>query len=960
MSVLIMLLRKMAKNRWLVASLFTGMLFCIALTSSMPIYKDAVLRYMLVKDLERSYASTGHHPGVISADITMRTSVPGEQRNIVERFERYWSNRIVNSGDFFSVSDQRIYETVRFNLSPADPTRINPNYKRSAKFAMRSGLEDHVRIVDGRLPSDKPVDGVYEVMVTDNALVELNMLLDQEFIIDDPFVSAEIRIKPVAVISENDLSDVYWNRGGIQAERNALFINERLFAQELLHDGPITLSKVGGQFVADYTEIDLQAASKMLYMKANMAADMLGGYNYLVSTSIWIPGDSAMKAYGDREHTLRNLLWSLNVPLFLLIAFYLYMVTGMLVERQKGEIAVLRSRGASRRHVVSVYALEFGLLALAAFAAGPWLGAVFTRVLGSTSTFMNFVNRGSLRVEITSESWMYALIAVIASWVLNLVPVVVATRATIVDQKRQKAREMKRPFWQTFGIDIVLIALALYGLYTYRQRMTDLIKLGLDGKMLSSDPLLYAVPSLFILGAGLLLIRIYPLLVRLVYWIGRSRWSPGNYSTLLLVSRRSHFYHGMMVFFILTIGTGIYNASTARTINGNMEDQIWYSGGSDIVLRQHWVNDAPAQVSAPMGGPPQSGAATGAADRISYLEPPFEAIESLPGVQDAARVFVKEDAELWAGNKSASVTLMGIDTDAFGRAAWMKDGLLPYHFYDYLNLIAPDTHAALVSSTLAKQLEVKAGDILDIGWEGIRPTRVTVFGIVDYFPTFNPNPAAETANERRTNVPPMLVVAHLDTVQNELALEPYDVWVKLTSYDARQSLLDAAAERGVTFERFEDTYGMIEESRADPFRMAINGVMSLGFIVSLIVSFIGFLLFWMLSLQGRMLQLGIFRAMGVSFRQLLGMLFLEQLLTTGAGFAIGIATGLAAGRIFVPLFQLSFDPGKIVPPFEVVSDAGDVTNLAAAALFMLAAALLLLAWLLKRMNVYQAVKLGED
>jgi putative ABC transport system permease protein len=958
MSLFIMLFRKMAKNRWLVVSLYAGMLFSIALTASIPIYKDSVLRYMLVNDLERSYETTGHHPGVISADISMRTDDRKVQRAIVERFERYWESRIAESGQFQLIMDQRVYETVRFRLTPADPSRIDPNVSRSAKFAMRTGLENHVRLVDGRLPADAPVDGVYEVMVTDQALAELDMLLGQEYIIDDPFVAEKIRIVPVAVIAETDLSDVFWSRGGLRDERNTLFVPDRLFEAELLHDGPIILGRIGGVAAADYTALDLAKAYRLLELKANMASEMLQQYNHSVSTSIWVPGDSAMEAYSDREETLKNLLLSLNVPLLLLVAIYLYMVTSMLVERQKGEIAVLRSRGAARRQIVFIYAVEFALLALAALAAGPWLGAVFTRVLGATSTFMNFVHRSSLHVEVTRESWQYAAVAVLVAWVLNLVPVLLAARVSIVNQKRQTARETKRPVWQTYGIDFVLIAMSIYGLYAYRRRMADLIELGLDGKALSAEPLLYVIPSLFILGTGLLLIRIYPLAIGLVYRLGRRFWTPGPYSTLLLVSRRFRLYHGLMAFLILTVGTGVYNASAARTINGNMEDQIRYKSGSDIVMRLHWENDAQAAGMRP--GPSSQQAESDSPGKISYREPPFASVESLPGVEHAARVFVKPEAEAWFGNQKAVVKLMGIDTDKFGLTAWMKDGLLPYHFYDYLNLIAPEPHAVLVSQTMADRLGLQPGDEIDVGWEGIRPTRMMVYGVVNYFPAFNPNISDDEGGPSQRNEPPMLVIGHLDTIQNELALEPYDIWIKLDSPENRQLLVDALMERKLQLERFDDAYGLIEESRRDPFRLAVNGVMSLGLIVSLVISFIGFLLFWMMSLQARMLQFGIFRAMGFSLRQLVGMLFLEQLLTTGAGLGLGLTSGLGASRVFVPLFQLSFDPGKIVPPFDVVSEAGDAAWLAGATLLMLLSALVLLSWLLKRMNIHQAVKLGED
>jgi putative ABC transport system permease protein len=958
MSVLIMLLRKMARNRWLVASLLAGMLCCIALTSSMPIYKNAVLQYMLVQDMDRSYAETGDHPGVISVDVAMRTDDPKLQAAIVDRFDSYWTSRIA-SGDRFDLQlNQILMETVRFQLTPADPSRVNPDEKRSGKLAMRSGLEEKVRLVDGKLPAKQTVDGVYEVMVTDNALVELKMLLGQEYVIADPRVKrSDIRVKPVGVIAEQDLSDVYWSRAILGPERNTLFLAEELFLQDFAEDAPITIAKIGALAAADYSMFDLETAAYMIGLKSSMAADMMDRYNFSVSTSVWIPGSDAMTAYADREATLRNLLWSLNVPLFILIGFYLYMVTGMLIERQKSEIAVLRSRGASRLHIMGIYAAEFGLLALLAYAIGPWIGAAFTRILGSTSTFMSFVNRGALHVEMSGESWLYAGGAVAAAWVINLVPVFMATRASIVDQKRAKAREGKRAAWQTYGLDLVLIGIAFYGYYLFHQRMSDLVKLGLDGKSLSADPLLYTVPTLFILGTGLLLIRVYPMFVSLVYRLGRKRWAPQNYSTLLLVSRRNRIYHGLMLFLVLTVGTGIYNANTARTINGNMEDQIWYAGGSDIVLRQHWQNDAPPPQTP---GPPQAGAQAAPAvpSRISYLEPPFELVENLPGVESAAKVFTKEEAEAWLGTKSGKVTLKGIETDAFGMAAWMKDNLLPYHFYDYLNLMAPDAHAVLLSKTAADYFGAKTGDVMDVGWEGIRPTRLIVYGVIDYFPSFNPNPSAARGNPNDPS--PMLVVGHLDTIQNELAMEPYDVWMKLEPGADRQALLDAMAERGIAIEKFEDTIGEIAESRMDPFRMAINGVMSLGFIVSLVISFIGFMLFWLLSLQGRMLQLGIYRAMGISFRQLLGMLMIEQILTTGAGFLIGIATGLAAGRIFVPLFQLSFDPGKIVPPFEVITDQSDIIRMGISTSLMLAAALLILAWILKRMNIYQAVKLGED
>jgi putative ABC transport system permease protein len=256
---------------------------------------------------------------------------------------------------------------------------------------------------------------------------------------------------------------------------------------------------------------------------------------------------------------------------------------------------------------------------------------------------------------------------------------------------------------------------------------------------------------------------------------------------------------------------------------------------------------------------------------------------------------------------------------------------------------------------------VAPGDTLEIAWEGAQFLAV-VYAVVDYFPSFNPNPSvdASASGRSRSARAPMLVVAHLETVQNALVLRPYDVWIKLKDGATAQQLYESLAENRVSLTKFVDVQGEIAASRNDPFRMAINGVMSLGLILSLLISFTGFLLYWVLSMRARALQFGVIRAMGLSFGGMVGMLGAEQLLTSGAGMLIGLIAGRAAAALFVPLFQLSFDPVRIVPPFEIRIHAGDTLRMITVMLAMLGAALIALAVLLKRLKVHQAVKLGED
>jgi putative ABC transport system permease protein len=90
------------------------------------------------------------------------------------------------------------------------------------------------------------------------------------------------------------------------------------------------------------------------------------------------------------------------------------------------------------------------------------------------------------------------------------------------------------------------------------------------------------------------------------------------------------------------------------------------------------------------------------------------------------------------------------------------------------------------------------------------------------------------------------------------------------------------------------------------------------------------------------------------------MLALEQLLTSGVAILIGVVIGNLASLLFVPNFQIAFNPGSLVPPFKVVFAAIDFIRLYSIVIFMLLLGLGILSYMLSRIRVHQALKLGED
>jgi len=145
-----------------------------------------------------------------------------------------------------------------------------------------------------------------------------------------------------------------------------------------------------------------------------------------------------------------------------------------------------------------------------------------------------------------------------------------------------------------------------------------------------------------------------------------------------------------------------------------------------------------------------------------------------------------------------------------------------------------------------------------------------------------------------------------------------------------------------------------------PARGGVFGILSLGFLVSVLISLVGYVLYWFFNLSSRVVQFGILRAMGLSRRQLTGMLLLEQLFTAGLSIALGIVIGQATSLLYLPFLQTSEDAAAQVPPFRVVFDSQDTMQIYIVVAVMMLTGAALLFMHIRKLRVHQAIKLGEE
>ena len=231
---------------------------------------------------------------------------------------------------------------------------------------------------------------------------------------------------------------------------------------------------------------------------------------------------------------------------------------------------------------------------------------------------------------------------------------------------------------------------------------------------------------------------------------------------------------------------------------------------------------------------------------------------------------------------------------------------------------------------------------------------VIVFGVIDYWPSINPLPEAVGAPE------PYFMVTNLAYVQRCMKMEPYKLWIKKAPGVTSEEIYDSIQENKIRYVSLSDASQKIVEAKNDPLVNGTNGMLTLGFLITMIVSFIGFLIYWVLNVKSRVLQFGILRSMGMTKWNLISILIWEQILMSLVAIIIGFLLGDLTSYLFVPLLQQVSVNGLDVPPFRVISEQGDYIKIYITTAVMMLVDLTVLSTFVSKIKMSQALKLGED
>lgn len=988
-----LLFRKMRNTKWMVLCLLIGFVMASAMMSTIPIYMNASLQRMLVKDLESFQTEYEIYPGAYNTSYGLKMDISGsEQQKAVENYNNKVEAKFKELGlpeklDKKYISDEYLY--VR-SLAVSDGNS-------QARFTLggMTDISDHISIKQGRMfTAGKRSDGVYECVATEKALKSTELAINTVYEIADVFDdNKSIKIEIVGVFDVKDENDAYWAEGLDSQYTAVVFTDYDTMLGDCVDTGVVNITKAVHNYAVDYASMnmtDLASTNEMIAKQKTYFGENSIGFS--------MPASDILKDYESRSSQLQLVLWLLQIPVILMIIFYLFMVSQLNVEQERNEIAVFKSRGASRLQIMGIYALESLVLGVLTVIIGPFAGLGLCKVLGASNGFLEFVNRRSLPVHMTIEAVVYAAIAVAVFFVTTMIPIVPATKTTIVEHKQSKAKKKKHALWEKVCLDFILVGGSVGWLYYYNKTQEKLVAEGVTDTTATVNPIMFVASTAFILGLGLFLIRIYPYIIRLLARIGRRVWSPAQYVSLTNIGRsstgRERF---LMLFLVLTVSLGVFFANTARALNRNAEESVAYGVGCDAVLTEQWYSSKieSAQQTTPQSasqaaqtGTKQTSEESDEEDTettIQYVEPVFERFEKLAGVENVTKVLRKDDVTI-SSNKmnvprqqtksddeektrddfldqsvdtssgkssTSNVQLMTIVPSDFSKVCKFEDRLLPVQLNNYLNALAEYTPGVILSSSF-KSYGLELGDTVECKWGGNEPFEVTVLAFVDYWPGLSPYKEAKNGGYMD------FAVMNYDYVNVQTSMEPYEVWFKLKDGASVQEFYDSIDKAGIKPLTLESASQKTIEKKNDPMLQGMNGALTLGFIIIMVMCIIGFLIYWILSIKSRTLQFGILRAMGMKFREIIMMIVYEQLLVSGVAIFAAIFIGGVTSDLFVPLFQSIFDASQSVPPFAVIPERSDYLKLYAVIGVMLLTAFVVLGRLIKKIKISQALKLGED
>ena len=652
-------IRRISSSWRLEAVLFLGMLLAVSLMASGVIFSSLLEEAALRRTLDRlspeemnvtarTYGALEEPSAVARQDTFYERGLDAMEREVGEPFAPYVQE------------EAHLFQTVSLFYAGRPDLELNDNVRPRGKVSYMSGLfPERTEVVEGRWPYS---DGATAVdagapleVALDVAGGELLQLAPGDEI--DAYLSVggspedSIRVRVVGLFNRLDSEGEFWYGVGRTFSHTEdevaivpLFTTPDAILEHVAHNYPGSYADVRWYFYLDRHSLRAGDVASVRDTIAQVRASLPRSLN---NSSSSIELDEVLSAF--QEQVLLS-----RIPLYLMVSlttgilvYYLALISGMVVKSRARETSILKSRGVTTPQLGLFALVEGALLAVPAIALGPVLALAISRALGRVFVETDLESSG-IPVSLPSQAFILgAAGAALAAAVLT-VSTVLASRQGMVEFRQTGARPPRAPFIHRSYLDLLALALIALVWWQIQARGSFLVRSVGTGE-LEVDASLLLGPVLGLLAVGLLVMRLFPLVVSFLARAAETVGPVWLVQGLRRVSRDPIMPGSLVVLLMLTTALGVMGSTFSSTIERNQRDRALYDSGADLRI-QHGTGRAPVST-------------LGMANLVQRLD----------GVDTITEV-LRTSGTLSAGAfDQTPVTIVAVESESFADVAWYRD-----------------------------------------------------------------------------------------------------------------------------------------------------------------------------------------------------------------------------------------------------------------------------------------------
>lgn len=932
-----------------------GMIVSVTLVCTIPLYTlvatSAGVRGAFTSNPQQQYITINGY-GKPGFSLSNSQQFKGE---LDQLFQQYLGNSVNNTPQFVA---QTAFSPLA-NPHLLDTTHIN--YAVGLNSYDMQAVRPHIQLVQGRLPENNT--HAIEIILTPDEAATLHIhigdvlttRLDYTYARFSPSTAAlsplpqSLSFQLVGLFNVNSASDLFWHGNifqttGTVGDPEIISVQAIVSTEAMFHvfDAINSLALQQNQAISNELSLSWAYQLNVAHLDSDHLSNVLTGLNNfsraINSTMQQDPLVQNLKAStpADFISTYLQRIVTERVPLIILtfvtlglLLLFTILMSNLLVDRQTETIAVLRSRGASQRQIFSAFSLQGLFLGVVALLIGPLLApalaSLLTQILfgGKEYDALNLIasTTAAALTDPFTLLWSYPFdTSRITIQQTNTVASAINT--LLVDapnslnhppniQNAQVSGNVAKfnqyaSQTQVFQVPVTLLALLAITAYAISTYVTNSGLLDAQSSVLIAAPLEQIAPLFLLFGILLIVLRLFPLILRTGAFLALRGRGALNMLALSQMAHTSGQVIRLTLLLIIAVAFLIFSQVLSASQSYHLVDVADFQVGSNFS----------GTIASPIAIPMKKDEPT-----LSYIAGAIAAQTSpylrIPGVLAASPAYVDT---LTNQNDGQQVAIQAIDTNTFAQTVtWTgQDSKQPLStLMNQLtaarnNVGFSNTIPAIVDAAMWNALNLSQSETFSLS-DPQTALNFVAISEVQHIPTIvDGNTSGNSGANDGESIEGGIIVDYQNYITSyitasatsdisKLPVHINYMWLKTTTNPTvlahiRRTLTTSSLQ----LNPLNDNAALLAQLQQSTTQHNLISMISFVAVAPLLLALVGSLLASWMSVRSRLTSFAVLRALGCTPRQVASTLSIELIFVYVSAIILGCLLGLIFAFQTVP------------------------------------------------------------